>query len=340
MQPRVLLTSVFKPFAVDDLYSRKESVMELLRNQLTKNQGPFCMRTYHNSYGIHAIAKNLEAPATVLDFPTLGRFRKEVAKDYDYVGITSIMPNFQKAKKMVEVTREMSPKSEIIIGGFCASVPDIQKMMDVDHVCVGEGISFMRRLLGEPAEFEFVNPDVFAENREIFGVPLFGVQQNPHIVVGLGCSYGCDFCSVTHFFGRKHIRFYQSGVKLFEEMVRVEKKFRSNVIVFVGDDNFLLDRKRAEELRQCVVESGRVFKTFIFGSADRAIEIGPERREGFLPPSRSRNGTLSSSRGSSIPSSTWSRPSRSRRRPTVATSTSWGLRSSAISRQSTRVGEI
>jgi haloalkane dehalogenase len=118
---------------------------------------------------------------------------------------------------------------------------------------------------------------VFAENRELFGVPLFGLQQNPHIVVGLGCSYGCDFCSVTHFFGRKHIRFFTSGRDLFQEMLRMEKRFRSNVIVFIGDDNFLLDLKRAEELRQCVVESGKVFKTMIFGSADRAIKFGPEK---------------------------------------------------------------
>jgi hypothetical protein len=275
--PRVLLSSAFKPFAVDNLYSRKESIMELLRNQVTKNQGPFCPRTYHNTYGLHTIANNISAPTTVLDFPTLERFRREVRRGYDIVGIGAIMPNFTKVKRMVEETRELSPRSTIVIGGFCAIVPDLDKVMDVDHVCVGEGISFMRDLLGEPAEFKFQNPDVFAENRELLGVPLFGLQQNPHIVVGLGCSYGCDFCNVTHFFGRKHIRFFTNGRDLFAEMLRVEKRFRSNVIVFIGDDNFLIDLDRAEQLRQAVVESGKVFKTMIFGSADRAAKFGPER---------------------------------------------------------------
>ncbi|MFO8057202.1 MAG: cobalamin-dependent protein [bacterium] len=277
MAPRVLLTSVFKPFAVDDMYSRRKSIHELCHNQLTRAQGVFSPRTYHNTYGIHAIANNIETPTTVLDFPTLKRFTKELEKGYDVIGISAIIPNFQKAKKMVEQAREISPRSTVVIGGFCASVPQIDKLMEVDHICVGDGISFMRELMGLSPEFEFKNPDVYADSRELFGVPLFGVSQNPHIVVGLGCSYGCDFCCVTHFFGRKHIRFYKHGRPLFEEMVRVKERFRTNSIVFIGDDNFLIDLKRAEELRQCVVESGMMFRSFIFASADKVEKFGPEK---------------------------------------------------------------
>jgi hypothetical protein len=273
---KILLTSVFKPFGVDNIYSRSDSKIELYHNQLTRAQGVYSMRAFMNSYGIHAIANNIEADTTVLDFPSLKKFRSELKKGYDIVGIGAIMPNFQKVKKMVKVTREVSPKSKIVLGGFCASVPEIEKIMDVDHVCVGEGISFMRDLLGQPPGFEFKNPDVYAESKEILGVPVFGVK-NPHIVVGLGCSYGCDFCSPSHFFGRKHIRFFESGKKLFDEMVRVEKHFNSNLIAFIGDDNFLLDQNRAEELRQCVVDSGKIFNLFLFGSSTLVDKFTPEK---------------------------------------------------------------
>ena len=74
MTPRVLLSSVFKPFAVNDMYSRKESIIELFHNQLTKYQGIYSLRTSYDSYGIHAIANNLGIPCTVLDFPTQQRF--------------------------------------------------------------------------------------------------------------------------------------------------------------------------------------------------------------------------------------------------------------------------
>lgn len=277
MPKRVLLATVFKPFAVDDIYNRKELYLELCHNQLTKAQGVFSMRTAHDTCGLHAIANNLEAPVTVLEFPTLDRFRRELKKGWDVVGIGAIMPNLLKVKRMAEETRDLLPQAKIVVGGFCANVPNLEKILPVDYICVGEGISFMRDFLGLPPDFTFKNPDVFSKNREIFGVPLLGLQRNPQIVVGLGCSYGCDFCSVTHFFGRKHLRFYHRGRDLFAEMVRVQKKFNANLIVFIGDDNFLLDRERALELRQCVIESGQVFKTFIFASADLARDFGPEK---------------------------------------------------------------
>jgi radical SAM superfamily enzyme YgiQ (UPF0313 family) len=277
MPPRVLLSSVFKPFAVNDMYSRKESILELFHNQITKVQGIYSPRASYDSYGIHAIGNNLGIPCTVLDFPTMKRFIREIKKGYDYVGISSIVQNYQKVKWMVEQVRAISPRSKIIIGGFCADIPDLKNILDIDYVCAGEGISFMRELLGLPVEFKFKNPDVYTAFRELLGVPLFGIPKVPHIVIGLGCSYGCDFCSPSHFFGRKHIRFYNSGKVLFEEILRVSKGFRLNQISLIGDDNFLLDLDRAEELRQCVVQSGRAFNLLIFASADKVMDFGVEK---------------------------------------------------------------
>ena len=87
MGPRVLLSSAFKPFGVDNVYSRYDSKCELYHNQLTKYQGVYSMRGNMSSMGLHAIANNIEVPTTVLDFPTLERFRQEVKKGYDVIGI-------------------------------------------------------------------------------------------------------------------------------------------------------------------------------------------------------------------------------------------------------------
>lgn len=276
MNKRVLLSSVYKPFGVDRIDARKDSKIELYHNQLTKYQGIYSMRSFMNSFGLHAIANNLDTPATVLDFPTLKRFEKEVARGYDIIGIGAIIPNFQKVKVMVEAARRISPGATIVLGGFCATIPDIKEIMDVDYVCVGEGIGFMRQLLGQPEAFDFINPDVFHADREILGVPIRFIRY-PHIVVGLGCSYGCDFCSPSHFFGRRHLRFFRSGKDLFAEIKRVCRRFRTDTVSFIGDDNFLLDLNRAEELRQCVVESGNNYRLFLFGSADKVAAFGAER---------------------------------------------------------------
>jgi len=50
---RVLLSSVFGPYAHDDDYgSRKINPMELYHNQVTRVQGPFSLRMFHRSWGI------------------------------------------------------------------------------------------------------------------------------------------------------------------------------------------------------------------------------------------------------------------------------------------------
>lgn len=49
------------------------------------------------------------------------------------------------------------------------------------------------------------------------------------------------------------------------------------MISFIGDDNFLIDLDRAEELRKCVVKSGRIFNFLLFGSADKVLAFGPEK---------------------------------------------------------------
>lgn len=277
MKKKVLLSSVFKPFGINAIDARKESRIELFHNQLTRNQGIYSPRVFVFSFGLHVIANNIDdTPVTILDFPSFKIFRREVKKGYDIIGIGAITPNFLKVKKMVEAVRELSPRSVVVIGGFCASIPNIKKIMDVDYVCVGEGISFMRKLLGLPEKFEFKNPDTVSEVREVMGIPLRRIG-SPHIAVGLGCSYGCDFCSPSHFFGQRHIRFFHSGEALFREIERVAERHRTNAVSLLGDDNFLLDLDRAEQLRQCMIKSGKNYRLFIFGSADRVAALGSEK---------------------------------------------------------------
>ena len=68
---RVLLTSVFGPFAADDEYgSRAVNPMELYQNQVTRVQGPFSLRMFHRSFSLLMLQANIEAPCTLLDFPT------------------------------------------------------------------------------------------------------------------------------------------------------------------------------------------------------------------------------------------------------------------------------
>src|SRR5258706_11660129 len=66
---------------------------------------------------------------------------------------------------------------------------------------------------------------------------------------GRGCPYGCEFCTVTGFFGDS-IRF-RSNESIVEELLRLKRrarKARGQVMVFFIDDNFAINIKRTKSL--------------------------------------------------------------------------------------------
>jgi hypothetical protein len=76
---RILLSSVFGPYAQDDEFgSRSINPMELYHNQVTRAQGSFSLRMFHRSWGIMLIQANISAPSSVLDFPTREAFAREL----------------------------------------------------------------------------------------------------------------------------------------------------------------------------------------------------------------------------------------------------------------------
>src|SRR5436853_587376 len=121
---RILLTSVFGPYAQDDEFgSRAINPMELYHNQVTRAQGAFSLRMFHRSWGFKMIQENTSAPSTVLDFPTREAFsREQTTKRYDIVGISSIIVNVGKVTEMCRITRELSPNSTVVVGGHVSAI--------------------------------------------------------------------------------------------------------------------------------------------------------------------------------------------------------------------------
>ena len=148
---KVLLTGVFGPYAQDDEYgSRQLNPMELYHNQVTRVQGPFSLRMFHRSWGLMLIQANIHAPCTLLDFPSLDRFIEEIKnRHYDVIGISSIIPNQLKVKKMCELIRKYQPHATIVVGGHIANMPDLRERIDADEIVQGEGVRWFRGFLGE-----------------------------------------------------------------------------------------------------------------------------------------------------------------------------------------------
>ncbi|MGA2357538.1 MAG: radical SAM protein [Terriglobales bacterium] len=271
---RILLSSVFGPYAQDDEFgSRTINPMELYHNQVTRAQGSFSLRMFHRSWGIMMIQENISAPCSVLDFPTRKAFASELTKNhYDIVGISSIIVNVGKVREMCRMVRELSPDSVIVVGGHVAAIPDAETMIDADHIVRGEGISWMRRYLGEDEHAPIRHPLIVSglETR-IMGIRLPQRKGGTAatIIPSVGCPMGCNFCTTSSFFGGKgkFVNFYETGDELFEVMCRIESELKVHSF-FVMDENFLLHRTRAMRLLELMKQAGKSWELSIFASAN------------------------------------------------------------------------
>jgi radical SAM superfamily enzyme YgiQ (UPF0313 family) len=285
---RVLLTSVFGPYARDDEFgSRAINPMELYHNQVTRSQGAFSLRMFHRSWGIMMIQSNISAPSTLLDFPTREVFANELAKQhYDIVGISSIIVNVHKVQEMCRMVRELSPGTEIVVGGHVAAIPGIEEMVDADYCVRGEGISWMRRHLGEDDTAPITHPAIASGfHRRLLGLRLPDLKGSTAatIIPSVGCPMGCNFCTTSSFFGGKgkQIDFLPTGADLFEVMCDAEREFGMQSF-FVMDENFLLNRTRALELLQLMKQEHKSWEFYVFSSAnairkytmEELVEIG------------------------------------------------------------------
>ncbi len=273
-QARVLLVSVFGPYAQDDQYgSRVINPMELFHNQVTRVQGAFSFRSFYRSWGLMLIQVNLQAPCTLLDFPSEERFVEEIkSREYDVIGISSIVPNLLKVRRMCRLIRKYQPGATIVIGGHVANVTDAGRILNADHIVRGDGVRWMRRFLGEDEDQPIRHPQDVTNNRpRIMGVPLGNHPGLDHatLIPSVGCPLGCNFCSTSAMFGGKgkYIKFYETGAELFEIMCALESSLHVHGF-FVMDENFLLDRKRALPLLDLMEKHGKAWSLEIFSSVN------------------------------------------------------------------------
>ena len=269
----VLLTSVFGPYAQDDEYgSRAMNPMELYHNQVTREQGTFSLRMFHRSFGLMMIQANLDAPCTLLDFPTQDRFIEELkAKDYDVIGISAIMPNIGKVERMCALIREHQPGATIVLGGHIANLDDIETRIDADHVVKGDGVRWFRTYLGQEVDVPVRHPLAISG----FGTRILGVNAPNKtgdtaavLIPSVGCPVGCNFCSTSAMFGGKGggINFYETGDALFQVMCKLEEQLKVKSF-FTLDENFLLHKKRALRLLELMKEHNKSWALYVFSSA-------------------------------------------------------------------------
>ncbi|MHA2280452.1 MAG: B12-binding domain-containing radical SAM protein [Promethearchaeota archaeon] len=204
---RILLTTPVYPYPS---LPANDSLTDATGQRFTHGDDIFSLVSHTHCYANHILAQNINIPATLLEYPRWNNFTEEVDKGYAIIGISSFPVHLDNVIKMCKYIRKKSPETKILLGSygaqaFNAQYDDETKKELVDHVVLGEGVEFLRELLGEDTN----RPISQKVMPKCGGAPAF-INEYPRgglgfLVTGLGCPGGCDFCSTTEMFNKKRI---------------------------------------------------------------------------------------------------------------------------------------
>lgn len=220
----------------------------------TYGQGIFSVPVETHAYGLHLIAQNISADTTVLESPTAAAFEAEVARGYDFVGIHFLMPFFSKAVEMCRIVRRRAPGTRIVLGGhgvqcFAHNTGREEELLGLaDHVCRGEGVRFMRTLLGDDVSAPI------AQDLPLAAAVPFGVralrQRVPVLVGTLGCPNRCEFCASSAFFDGRRVELAGPS-EVFAAIQSYLRRYDVST-AHIYDDNLLLNRRFVRELGRLI----------------------------------------------------------------------------------------
>jgi len=270
---RLLLTGVFKPYGETDEYGEALCSMELLYNQVTREQGIHSPRSNNLSYGLYMLAENIDVPTTVLDFPSWEDFTREVdSAKYSHIGISFIVPNVLNARRLAKYIRAKSPRTKIILGGHGTAIAELEQLVDHDEVCRGEGVSWLRSYAGEELDRPIKHPILPSSvNSFIYGAPILG--KAGILIPGVGCQNSCRFCATSHKFDHKYTSFLPAGRDVFNVCKESERQL--GVMDFgVLDENFCKEPLRARQLLDEMTLERKAYTFSIFSSADAVARLG------------------------------------------------------------------
>ena len=270
---RVLLSSVTAPLGAR--HGDGSAVgYELLHAQVTLAQGAFSPRAVHVQYGLEYIAANLDTPAVTLHYADDETFAAELRSGgYSHVGIAFNLSTAHKMRSMCRLVREHAPEATIVVGGYGTVLPDEELLRHADVICRGEGTSFMRELLGEPVRTPPFDHPLVVSKLKVLGLE---VGTTGLIFGGLGCPNGCDFCATSHFFDRRHVRLLPTGRDLLE-VIEGYKAIDPAIEFTVLDEDFLLNKRRALELRELLLARGMHLDMFVFASVRALSAYTPQQ---------------------------------------------------------------
>ncbi len=272
LTPKILLTTPTFPYPT---LPANDSLTDATGQRFTKNDDIFTILAHTHCFANHILAQNVDAPAVLLEYPRWDDFTDEVDKGYSVIGISAFPVHLDNVLEMCTYIRRRSPASKILLGSYAAQA--FQAAYDqetqqkyVDHVVQGEGVDFLRELLGEETGRPIRQSLMPKAGGTLPFISAFPQGSVAFLVSGLGCIGGCDFCATTALFGCKRIELL-SPKRLVAGIQEYCDQFKGVSQVFVVEEDHFRYPEYLRELRSYWLEHPEVMERvdwFAFGSID------------------------------------------------------------------------
>jgi radical SAM superfamily enzyme YgiQ (UPF0313 family) len=168
-------------------------------------------------------------------------------EEVDLVGLTGMIMHASRAYQIAERFRERS--IPVVMGGPHASSLPLEAKEHVDAVVIGEAEQVWKGLIEDVQKGSlkpFYKADAYCSMQGIPSPRVDLLRKHAYMTVNCvqtsrGCPQQCDFCYVTHFFGKTY------RCRPVEEVIEEVKRLEGEFLVFI-DDNIAGNRLYAKEL--------------------------------------------------------------------------------------------
>jgi radical SAM superfamily enzyme YgiQ (UPF0313 family) len=168
-------------------------------------------------------------------------------EDVDLVGVTGMVMHAPRAYQIAQKFRQRG--IPVVMGGPHASSLPHEAKEHVDTVVIGEAEDVWEGVI---EDFKngclkpFYKADAFCSMERLPFPRLDLLRKDAYMTINCaqttrGCPHQCDFCHVTHFFGKTY------RCRPVDEVIEEVKRLEGDFLVFI-DDNIAGNRRYAKEL--------------------------------------------------------------------------------------------
>jgi radical SAM superfamily enzyme YgiQ (UPF0313 family) len=168
-------------------------------------------------------------------------------EEVDLVGVTGMLMHAPRAYQIAQRFRQRG--IPVVMGGPHASSLPLEAKEHVDAVVIGEAENVWKGLIEDFKKGcmkPFYKAEAFCSMEGLPFPRLDLLRKDAYMTINCvqttrGCPHQCDFCHVTHFFGKTY------RCRPVDEVIEEVERLKGDFLVFI-DDNIAGNRRYAKEL--------------------------------------------------------------------------------------------